>query len=208
MNNYFPPGTQHDLPDFLRFLLDKLDTELTKPNIITSFLFNGFTSSRLACKKCSQVSEKYEPFIDLQLALASSLRQCILDYAEEEAITYKCQACNKNSVSCRRFILSTPPRYLLIQIKRFKSEPSPIKLDTVCRFHKILDLSVFSEQRTKYKLIGIAVHIGSMTSGHYKSYCKRDKDWYCFDDSRCSKSNLKEVLSQQAYVLLYKCISG
>ncbi|CAG9328784.1 unnamed protein product [Blepharisma stoltei] len=165
------------------------------------------TSSRLKCKRCGNVSEKYEPFIDLQLALAPTLRQCVVQYAEEETLHYRCLECRQDAVSCRRFILSTPPRYLLIQIKRFKSEPSPIKLDSTCRFHKILDLTSFSEQKTEYKLIGIAVHIGSMSSGHYKAYCKRGRNWYCFDDSFCTKISLKEVLLQQAYVLLYKCIS-
>ena len=40
-----------------------------------------------------------------------------------------------------------------------------------------------SGQSTKFKLTGLAEHVGSSgTSGHYTAHTLRDDNWYKFDD--------------------------
>lgn len=55
-----------------------------------------------------------------------------------------------------------------------------------------------------YDLIGVIVHKGTMDSGHYINYCRRNEDWFLFDDSKVVLARLADVLNAEAYILIYK----
>lgn len=54
-----------------------------------------------------------------------------------------------------------------------------------------------------YALLSVVVHKGTQESGHYVAYCKRGRKWYLFDDAKYRKVRKREVMSAEAYVLLY-----
>ncbi|CAG9332557.1 unnamed protein product [Blepharisma stoltei] len=199
---YFPLSRQHDLPEFLRFIVNKLETE---PPIIPQ-IFNGLTCSKITCNNCFQVSRKYEPFIDLQFELSSSIEKSFILFTKEERLTanYDCEACNEKSEVSKQFKISKPPSYLLIQVKRFRQIPYPHKVSSTCKYKKRMSIEEFSLEKAEYELLGVAVHNGSIDNGHYLAYCKRGHSWFLYDDAKCTKVSLKEVLNLNAYVLLYK----
>jgi len=73
----------------------------------------------------------------------------------------------------------------------------------------------------RYKLLGLIVHHGPQVSkGHYTAYVRwtlHDKKgekkgaapperWYLMDDGSIFEVSLKQVLEQQAYVLVYEAV--
>ena len=59
---------------------------------------------------------------------------------------------------------------------------------------------------TKYKLISVINHSGSINTGHYYTYCiDEDTDkWYKYDDMYVSSiSNPNIIVSSNAYMLTY-----
>ena len=51
----------------------------------------------------------------------------------------------------------------------------------------MLILKNMKEKQTKYKLIGLVNHIGSMNSGHYYANVIVDGEWYEMNDEKVYK---------------------
>ena len=56
-----------------------------------------------------------------------------------------------------------------------------------------------------YDLYAVCNHLGSMSRGHYTSYCKNpaDGNWYMFDDSHVQPITEEQLITQGAYMLFY-----
>ena len=52
--------------------------------------------------------------------------------------------------------------------------------------------------------------MGKMDAGHYICYCRRDGQWFKFDDSKVTVASEKTVLDADAYLLFYliRSLSG
>lgn len=220
----FPSGRQHDLSEFLLYILDIIDKELLldfKPKIKDVWelyklkhsqamcYMSGMTCSRVTCSKCKNVSDTYEPFTYLFLETEPTVEKALLYFTKEETISaeYLCEKCNRRTDIKKRMFIVHPPEYLILQIKRFQYLPYPKKLSSNVRFGMNLSLEDCSTEPAGYELISVAEHSGSMKSGHYIAYGKRNNNWYLFDDSDCSEASVREVLKAQAYLLVYQRIS-
>lgn len=212
----FPGGRQHDLPEFLRYLLEGLETELKKkdkfeatweaysnfynPMLLTTFC--GQTIQVVSCK-CGHVSQTEQIFTDLTLDLEPTVKKSIELYTRPEKIEgYRCEGCRKQVVINKRVRFGRLPNYLIIQIKRFESWPSPRKSDKRVNFEErmSLDSNAGVEQ---FRLAAVAVHSGSLGGGHYIAFGLRGESWFSFNDSNCSRVNFTVVKTQQAYLLVY-----
>ena len=54
-----------------------------------------------------------------------------------------------------------------------------------------------------YDLSTVIVHVGKIDAGHYVCYCKRDDQWFRFDDAKVTLASETQVLNQDAYLLFY-----
>lgn len=54
-----------------------------------------------------------------------------------------------------------------------------------------------------YDLSSVVVHVGKIDAGHYICYCRRDDQWFKFDDSKVTLASEAQVLSSEAYLLFY-----
>ena len=54
-----------------------------------------------------------------------------------------------------------------------------------------------------YDLATVVVHVGKMDAGHYLCYCRRDDQWFRFDDSKVTLADERHVLEADAYLLFY-----
>ncbi len=60
---------------------------------------------------------------------------------------------------------------------------------------------------SKYSLISVVNHFGSMNSGHYTSYCNDGKQWYYCDDQSIRLADIRELEHNvYAYLLFYSSI--
>lgn len=73
----FSPGTQQDSQEFLRLMIDKLDTALKEHSSVKSSsfvleVFKGRIETKVECKNCGSVSACEEDFLDLPVSLPES----------------------------------------------------------------------------------------------------------------------------------------
>mmetsp|Transcript_13224 Transcript_13224/g.24767 ORF Transcript_13224/g.24767 Transcript_13224/m.24767 type:complete len:432 (+) Transcript_13224:160-1455(+) len=200
----FPLDSQHDLADFLSYILEELERELLNElgvPIITS-LFIGETCSSLKCYNCMFESTTREPFSMIILSLQSSLDQALSFFTSEEGIPsgFKCRGCKSVGNITKRMSFIKLPRVLVFQIKRFEQYPQLRKLEGFIKFKLKMSHPCFKES---YKLVAVIVHSGTISGGHYTAYTKRSHRWFFFNDDQVKKVALKEVLKQEAYCLLY-----
>lgn len=126
----------------------------------------------------------------------------------------------------KQFLINKQPRVLTLHLKRFWqiSATKFAKLDAPISFPVSLDLNAYTTEKQDvppgkkyvYKLYGISSHSGGIGGGHYVAYTRRrpsgaaleeeqiDQDWFYFSDTHVQSVSLKNVLSQEAYVLFYE----
>jgi len=224
-NKTFPNNRQHDAPEFLRKLIDSLNEELS-PSTKTKYsdpwidythnnsklivnLFSGLLASKVKCLTCNRKSHSFEPFTLLTLEIKSSLESSFSNFTQTESIKnqYKCDTCKKVTSIEKSYNLVKNPRFLMVQLKRFRSMPFTRKLEGRTKVPKLFDLSPYSNERGRYELISVCVHSGAAYGGHYYSYCKRGSNWYICDDANVRVVDLENVLNDEAYMLFYQKIS-
>lgn len=151
----------------------------------------------------------------------SSLIGLLTDFFHEEPLDgeYHCSTCPKSTQARQKSDLCLPlPNVLIIQLKRFTYDIySNEKIDTFISFPlNELDLDKYiirddndpnqKTSSTKYDLVAVSNHTGSLISGHYTTYAKsiQNQDWYLFDDRYVRKLNSNnDVVTKNAYILVY-----
>jgi len=164
---------QQDAQEFLRYMLDRLHTELTtlfprnsvsknlsNTSLVTS-LFRGVLQNEVKCLVCGTESKKHDPFFDLSLDIPQKyfddnssgenclLSECLNKFTELEELAetelYNCPTCKKKQKSTKKFWIQRLPKVLCLHLKRFKwSECSRSKLDVHIEFPiKDLDMNSF-----------------------------------------------------------------
>ena len=151
----------------------------------------------------------------------SGLCSLLADFCREDSLDgdYHCLKCPKLTKARQKSNLCLPlPPVLIIQLKRFTYDNySNDKIDTFISFPlQGLDLNEYivkdesqkteNNPSTKYDLVAVSNHTGSLTSGHYTTYAKNTEDgkWYSFDDRLVRKLNdERDVVTKNAYILVY-----
>ena len=182
-------------------------------------IFGGHLQSTVVCPHCSRVSVTKEPFLDLSVNIsrARNVEAALDDFTSTEVLDrynmYYCVRCQGDVQAEKTLQLLTTPPSLVIHLKRFRgSRKLPHHVD----FPLDLDLAPYMTQLppvppselpryTSYTLTGLVVHHGhSPSSGHYVAYVRSPSgSWACANDSFVSPVTVREVLSQQAYLLFY-----
>ncbi|CAD8170779.1 unnamed protein product [Paramecium octaurelia] len=238
--NKFKYTQQQDAHEFLLYLLSEIQEELVgkkqykreefpnaqeawdiyksrNPDIITD-LFAGQIASKSYCSKCKEISEGFDPILDLNLPLQKNsiprefkLYDCLQNYFKEEQINdvWKCDRCNFiNKSVLRKIKLTQTPKYLILHLKRFTQTPKSQKITDEVKYPEILDIKEFCEENveyTKYTLKGVISHMGQLNGGHYVAYTQRQNQWYNFDDNVVTKDKTNQHLSDNgAYIILYE----
>lgn len=149
-----------------------------------------------------------------------SLEQCLEHFTSEEVLDkdnmWICSMCRDPKQAVKKLLILKTPEILIIHLKRFKKEVyyngsvGSMKVTTPIDFPLYnMDLApyVYTDRHdAKYDLFAVSNHYGSSGSGHYTAYCKNfvNKAWYCFDDTKVTRIDEDNVVSNAAYVLFYK----
>jgi len=123
-----------------------------------------------------------------------------------------CENCQNLTDATKRFDLWQLPRVLILQLKRFTCDlTNDTKIATKIRFDLQLNLSEFMKEcehdsAPLYNLVAVLTHSGTLASGHYMTFAKHldDEVWYHFDDQHVRQASSNEVLSSDAYILVYE----
>lgn len=186
-------------------------------------IFYGQFYSHIKCS-CSYISPNYEPFccISCEIPNFNNMIEMKLDdclesfFLDEELNTdYSCTKCKKNDKLIKKLSINRLPNNLIIHLKRFITleDGNSIKNNRRISFPIYLSLSnyvdsIISKKDTIYHLYAIINHIGTISSGHFYSYCQTESGkWSCFNDDDVDdieKGELKK--NNNAYILFYKKI--
>ena len=156
-----------------------------------------------------------------------NLYDCLNLFNSEEKIEendYYCTKCKKRVAFFKKMDIYKEPYYLIIHLKRFKSNNeinnnyifnifNNIKNNTFIDFPiQNLDLTEYilgnnTNKKILYNLIGIINHYGGAFYGHYTANCLNRNKWYKFNDEIVLEMKENKIVTDSAYVLFYQRIN-
>lgn len=182
-------------------------------------IFHGEYINEIVCPKCNKSDTTHDPFLFFSVPIpdsffgGTSLSKCIQKFSAVDVLdknnTWNCPFC-KNSVQAKKSLkVYKCPQVLIVHLKRF-NQATHSKITTSVDYPDILDSGDFvtSNEKYKYKLIGVVIHSGSLFGGHYTACAltQTTNKWHLYDDSRVTEISQKSAHVGNAYVLFYQRI--
>jgi len=148
-----------------------------------------------------------------------TLNDCFDEFVANELLSgwYNEKTQNKEPVR-KNIAFWSLPKVLIVVLKRY-SPDGRYKNGAFVDFPlDNLDLSKYvigyKASSYKYRLFGVANHMGGIGGGHYTAFVKTERtfgetdndEWYCFNDAEVSKVDVRSVASPSAYCLFYRKI--
>lgn len=192
---------QHDVQEFLRVLLDNIETKLkgsTNEGAIAG-IFRGKFRNFIRCMNVEYESYREEEFYDLQMLVRGmgDLQHSFEQYIETEKLIgdnqYQTDKFGKQDAEMGVEFIEFP-KVLQIHLRRFEYDydyDSLVKINDKFEFPEIIDLTPYlaksldKKSPTLYELFGVLVHQGDATFGHYYCFLRpsTDPQWFEFNDS-------------------------
>jgi len=221
---------QHDVQEFLRVLIDKLEEKMKETQFKNSIpsLFRGKVLTYIKCLNYEYTSQREEDFYDIQLVVrgVKNLSASLDKYVENDFLIddnkYRVEGHGlEDAMKGQKF--SYLPPIINIHLQRFEFSPitgGTVKVKDYFEFPYHLDMEPYlieDEDHSKphnYELYAVLVHQGEHFGGHYYAYIRpnSDRKWYVFNDEDVKEATEFEALngnfggynkSHSAYFLSY-----
>ncbi|KAM0756443.1 cysteine proteinase [Meredithblackwellia eburnea MCA 4105] len=208
----FDSFLQHDVQEFNRVLMDKLEAKMkgTESDGEIKRLFSGKYKSYVKCIDIDFESARSEEFYDIQLNVKGlkGLEDSFKDYIQVETLEgenkYNAEGFGLQDAKKGVIFESFPP-VLHLQLKRFEYDfqrDQNVKINDRYEFPLEIDLGDYLDEKADrsqphiYKLHGVLVHSGDVHGGHYFVLIKPSAThrWLRFDDDRVVPVTDREVL--------------
>jgi len=101
------------------------------------------------------------------------------------------------------------PKILIIVLKRFNNIGEKINklIDFPLTNLNLNKYCIGYQRKTNiYNLFGVCNHIGDLDSGHYYSYCLKNKDWLNYNDESVTLIDKSNIITRNCYCLFYRKI--
>lgn len=188
----------------------------TKENSIITDIFIGYFSFEYNCE-CGFKEFSFSQFLDLPVQMNSGIHGFDLFQMLQNNFYKKsyvdmgenCRFCKRTSKKEEIMRVAYLPQVLIISLQRINPKngmknDAPVKFYEGLDLREIIDAEISDGSSTKYNLFAVTNHIGEINTGHYFSYIKIDKNWYCFEDSKVYKVGYKiDMTSKEVYTLFY-----
>ena len=145
-----------------------------------------------------------------------TLEKCFNSFSKceklDESNEWYCSKCKKHRRGYKQLEIFRLPRYLILQLKRFKNQ---FGFFSNSKNSALVDFPLEGLNLNKYlvgprnndyiyDLISVSQHHGLSFGGHYTSVCKKENIWYKFDDEDVERIDKKRIVDSSAYILIYK----
>lgn len=181
-----------------------------------SDIFYGVCVSRLFTPDGSVLhSNRPESYcvLDIPIPVSHSHRVSLTDcfdefVADELLVGWYNEKTNKKEPVRKNIVFWSFPNVLVITLKRY-SPDGRFKNRSMVDFPlDNLDLSKYvvgyNASSYKYKLYGVANHMGGISGGHYVAFIETGDKWYCCNDETVNEIDPRTVVSPSAYCLFYR----
>ena len=201
---------QHDIQEFLRLIIDRVESE-TKDTPTISWLFKGILTNSISFTELERTIQSNEEFYEINLVVKGykDLNDSLKSYFASEALIGDNQytsgindRCNAN----KQVRIVDFPAVLQLHLNRFEcvSESSQLrKINDYFEFPKVLELSSYLKEENisshlYYDLYCVFVHSGDINAGHYYSFVKPElKDtWIKVKDGNITYASENEAITQ------------
>jgi uncharacterized UBP type Zn finger protein len=191
-----------------QLIIPDLDEELIADEYFTSFprfLFRFSMTENYVCLICKKSSNTEN--LEDELFLSSNHKDNVNNMITQYLTSKVDKQCQSDICKCDRYhslskTMSSPPRILRINIKRFT--------DDGLKKHDEININTsINICNINYSLLGVIHHAGStIKSGHY--YCTvKYSTILNINDDRVTSQQMSELkCSKTAYILFYKCNSS
>ena len=181
-----------------------------------SDIFYGVYVSRLFTPNGSVLhSNKPESYFILDLPIPTSSQQttlidCFDVFVGDELLTgWINEKTNEKEPVRKNITFWSFPNILVITLKRYSSYGRNKNCTLIDFPLDNLDLSKYvvgyNASSYKYKLFGVANHMGGIMGGHYTAFVSIDGNkWYCCNDAEVTEIDHRIVVSSSAYCLFYR----
>lgn len=207
---------QHDVQELNRILMDRLESRMKGTSVEgkLSDLFVGKMKSYIKCINVDYESSRVEDFWDIQLNVKNmkNLENAFENYIEVELMDGENQYAAQNfglQDAKKGVVFESFPEVLHLQLKRFEYDfnyDQLIKVNDYYEFPDTIDLSPYMDKEilsnnpgpNNYKLHGVLVHTGDISTGHYYAMIKptTEDKWYRFDDEKVWRITKKQVFNE------------
>eukprot|EP01032_Pedospumella_encystans_P025073 gene25073-28345_t len=148
---------QHDAHELNRLLIDALEKSLkrTSGETLCRTLYEGNCVNQIKCLTCLGVSERSEPYYDINLQIIDCKDMCVSlrRHCAAELLTgesaYQCDTCRVKRQALRSTVLRTLPKVLTFSCSRFRIDRTTnwtrVKVTSRSEFPLIMDMLPFSE---------------------------------------------------------------
>jgi len=213
------PKTQQDTHEWLLWFMNCIaqvesSSVLDEKVTLTDF-FVGSQISVLRCKntQCKYERRNIERFQILSLGLKKvrrgtgkvmKLSNMVENYISIEKMG-RCLECNKAGALTKRLVLDSLPLNLIFHLNRFEFDKQTctiVKIGQKVEFP--LDDFSITQAHKKYYLLAVVNHKGTIHGGHYTAIVREKGKWYLFDDECVTSVAKRNVVSKNAYILLYR----
>lgn len=174
-------------------------------SFLTGIIF-GQNVTQIKCGNgdCGKIHHNYEVFNILDVPIVcSDLGGCIRDIFKKVYVKdWTCDKCNEKKRSEKVTMLWRVPKVMFVCVKRFgddlkkNSEEIDIPLEIDMQEYMI---GKKEEDCSRYKLLSVINHYGSMVNGHY-NVMMRDKGYI---DDDMVYTNMKDIDKKAAYMVVY-----
>tara|TARA_B100001094_G_C18130505_1_gene771954 strand:- start:527 stop:1477 length:951 start_codon:yes stop_codon:yes gene_type:complete len=209
---------KHDNPEIYKLIQNSYQTWMRFYGQDYSYIVEQFYSQLLSyttCPLCEYYTTNHDPIQVISLEIprkAENIIDCLKHYTRSITLDddnlWTCDNCNQKVKSEKKTILWKTSDVLIISLKRFKNGH---KINQFISFPEILELDDFSlnygsNKNNKYSLQSLAIHKGSLNSGHYYAICKNpiDKQWHEYNDTTEKIIDKKEIHKELPYLFFYK----
>lgn len=200
-------GRQQDAHSFLESLISRLSDESETLNSEKkSFLkkiLGIHLKDTIKCHECGFKSTVETVTMIHYLFIKESVQKSLNNFIEQEeqidqSSPWKCTNCKKRGISSLSHSVTKTSDYLIVYLNRFQSLNSKNDVNITVN-------DVITVENQSYEVIAVVCHSGTLSGGHYYSYCKRGDEWNEYNDSLVTRSPCPER-GGQVYILFYSRI--